>query len=407
MTGFSDSKEILRRTRLLATAPDQILDQVADVVETLAVKGGDVILTKGELGREAYIIVEGRVRVHDGDVVLNYLGAGDMFGEMAALDHHERSATITAEADTRLMRLDSEALCDLIAKRRDAALTIVHGLCESLRDRVADITEDVQQIKALERELEIGRDIQAGFLPRTLPQPPGWQLAARLSAAREVAGDYYDAFVLTPDNALGLVIGDVCDKGVGAALFMTLFRSLIRAGASEGVASSVQRRSGVDDASVAALLNGIALANDYVARVHGHTGMFSTLFFAALDPATGILHYVNAGHEPPFIVAADGVRRRLETTGPVLGLFPGADFSVGECRLEPGETLFAYTDGVTEAQNMNGELFGEHRLQRLLVQPDTEGAAVIERVQAALNDFADGRAQFDDITMFVAAREPH
>ena len=160
--------------------------------------------------------------------------------------------------------------------------------------------------KALQRELDIGREIQLGFLPETLPVVDGWEIAASLMSAREVAGDFYDAFEL-PDGNIGLVIADVCDKGVGAALFMTLFRSLIRAAANLDYFEQAEKADAPHSAAER-LQRAISLTNNYIAETHGDSGMFATLFFGILDPRDGKLIYVNGGHEPPLIIHAGAVR---------------------------------------------------------------------------------------------------
>src|SRR6185436_15575783 len=196
--------------------------------------------------------------------------------------------------------------------------------------------------RSLERELEIGREIQLGFLPDALPTAEGWELRAHFRPARQVAGDFYDAFAL-PGGRVALVLADVCGKGVGAALFMALFRSLLRAlGETEFAAAATTRD---------ALCATVQGTNDYIARTHDRANMFATAFVAVLDPATGALEYVNAGHEPPAIIGAGGVRARLAPTGPALGLMPGLAFGVSTERLAAGETLFAYTDGVVDARD--------------------------------------------------------
>ncbi|HKP15340.1 MAG TPA: response regulator, partial [Gemmatimonadaceae bacterium] len=168
-----------------------------------------------------------------------------------------------------------------------------------------------QHAKSLERELEIGREIQLGFLPDALPTADGWEIRAHFRPARQVAGDFYDAFSL-PNGRVALVLADVCGKGVGAALFMALFRSLLRALAETEFASAASMHDGL-----CATVQG---TNDYIARTHGRANMFATAFVAVLDPATGALDYLNAGHEPPAIVGSAGVRARLQPTGPALGL---------------------------------------------------------------------------------------
>jgi serine phosphatase RsbU (regulator of sigma subunit) len=202
--------------------------------------------------------------------------------------------------------------------------------------------------KSLERELEIGREIQKSFLPEELPRVAGWEIAARFRPARQVAGDFYDAFALPSSGRIGLVIADVCDKGVGAALFMALFRSLLRATAT-GAASGPE--------PAAELLRTVRLTNDYIARTHGRSNMFATLFFGVLDPASGSLLYINGGHEAPILLGDGGAKARLTPTGPAVGMMPDMPFEVRETRLEAGEGLLAFTDGVTDARGAPWGLF--------------------------------------------------
>ncbi len=227
------------------------------------------------------------------------------------------------------------------------------------------------------RELQIGREIQAGFFPTTLPQPPGWELTARFQPAREVAGDFYDAFAL-PQGKIGLAIADVCDKGVVAALFMALLRSLLRAftqqhyylmaqagevAAGEGNEAQARPFPAIDQD---VLLNTVRLTNGYIGSNHANTHIFATLFFAILDPDSGELLYVNCGHIPPVLQKADGSLKRLMPSGPAIGLLAGAQYSVQQAQLAPGDLLLAYTDGITEARDRQGKLFGEKQLLRLV-----------------------------------------
>jgi serine phosphatase RsbU (regulator of sigma subunit) len=151
--------------------------------------------------------------------------------------------------------------------------------------------------------------------------------------AKQVGGDFYDAYVL-PTGQIALVLADVCDKGVGAALYMALFRSLLRATAEEGGASDE------------VLSRSVRIVNDYIAKNHGRSNMFATVFFGLLDPATGALVYINGGHEPPALLAAGGaVRARLAPTGPALGLMPGMTFRIERESLAPGRLLVTDVTG--------------------------------------------------------------
>ena len=251
--------------------------------------------------------------------------------------------------------------------------------------------------RSLERELEIARRIQAGFLPESLPESPGWELATWFQPARQVSGDFYDAFPVLGGTRTALMVADVCDKGVGAALFMALFRSLLRV-----TAERLFTPEGDDAAQVCELVAGV---NDYIARTHGSANMFATLFAAILDPATGELVYVNGGHEAPVLMGRDGVRARLAPTGPAVGLMPQLHFEAGRARIAPGETLVAFTDGVTDAIGADGSRYGEARLLARLAPPLAGAGQAVERVRAELQA-ADGSEPFDDITLLVAHRRP-
>ena len=273
----------------------------------------------------------------------------------------------------------------ILKARVEASLAL-----KRLHDRQRAYTE------SLARELEIGRQIQRGFLPDVLPEALGWDLAARFVPAREVAGDFYDVFWIDGDRRrIGLVVADVCDKGVGAALFMALFRSLLR---------SVAQTRPPGRTDVEHLVATAHTVNDYIARTHGDANMFATVFLGALDPESGRLAYVNAGHEAPIVVGADDLSRRLPPTSPALGLLPGLDFEAGEAALGPGETLFAFTDGVTDAQNGVGEFFSEDRLLRVVRESAASADALLERVEAARTAHVSGSDAFDDVTMLAVRR---
>jgi len=262
--------------------------------------------------------------------------------------------------------------------------------------------EEKKYRKALERELEIGREIQTGFLPETLPQVEGWEIAASLLSAREVAGDFYDAFEL-PDGTIGLVIADVCDKGVGAALFMTLFRSLIRATANldyfEHIEGTISSHS-IPERLKRAML----LTNNYIAETHGDSGMFATLFFGILDPQSGKLAYINGGHEPPLIVRSGVVRETLYKTGSAVGVVMDCHFELRETQLDAGDIFFAFTDGVPDCSNPDSEFFGRERLLEILLRFDGTAPELVENIETALRQYIDGATQFDDITLLAIRR---
>lgn len=251
--------------------------------------------------------------------------------------------------------------------------------------------------RSLQREMDIARNIQAGFLPRTLPRPAGWGLAAWCQPARDVGGDFYDAYVLGDGRRLVLVVADVCDKGVGAALFMALFRSLLRAQAER-----ILEAGGDPGAQVCELVAGV---NDYIARVHERDNMFATIFISVLDPSTGELVYVNAGHEAPVVRWQDGACTRLQPTGPAAGAMPGAVFAAARVNLGHGAILLACTDGVTDATGADGDGYSEPRLLACLGAARGGADGCLRAVRADLEAAMGGAPQFDDITLLVLHRE--
>ncbi len=255
--------------------------------------------------------------------------------------------------------------------------------------------------KALEREFEIGREMQAGFLPEKLPQPQGWEIAASLKSAREVTGDFYDVFELT-DGKIGLVIADVCDKGLGAALFMTLFRSLIRAVSNIDFFTNAEYAGTIDTAR--RIENAMSLTNNYIAETHGDTNMFCTIFFGMLDRTSGLLTYINGGHLPPIVINQRGVKEKLTLTGPAVGLAAGTKYGIGEVRLEPGDVLFAHTDGLTDTVNPDGEYFDIEELIPLFAG-DKSLSALLDQVQSRLKEYSSGTTQIDDITLLAVRRK--
>jgi serine phosphatase RsbU (regulator of sigma subunit) len=247
------------------------------------------------------------------------------------------------------------------------------------------------------QELAFAWQIQASFLPDTLPQIEGWQLTATLKPCQETSGDFYDVMLLR-NGYLGLVIADVTDKGMGAALFMALSRTLIRTYAFEH-----QTRPDL----VLAAVNQRILADT-------HTKMFVTVFYGILDPITGRLIYANAGHNPPYLLKAhtpsmpEGLPepQGLRNTGMPLGILAEASWEAKTVELAPGDMLILYTDGITEAQNRQEELFGN---QRLLMTAQANLEASIQTVQDSIlttvDQFSDEADRCDDVTLMVLKRE--
>jgi sigma-B regulation protein RsbU (phosphoserine phosphatase) len=305
------------------------------------------------------------------------------------------------------------------ADEGDARIRPLEAQLVQLLATAVSVNETRMTATQIERELQIGREIQRDFLPEQLPRLPGWELASYFKPAGEVSGDFYDVFPLSGDH-VAFFIGDVSGKGVGATLWMTMFRSLLRAFAQQTFGSGLPGEPGqaVPSAGVPAdrdratlladrtALSAVGLTNDYVVRTHETAGMFATLFFGVLDTTTGMLSYVNGGLEPPVRRSPGGVKERLSPTGPAVGILPGTAFAVQRAQLGPGDTLFAYTDGVTEARNPAGEFFSEKRLLALLATPVPSATALLEGVIARLDEHVAGHEPSDDVTMLAIRRSP-
>ena len=244
----------------------------------------------------------------------------------------------------------------------------------------------------LARELALAGEVQSSFLPRQLPDVPGWQLTVTLHPARETSGDFYDVNVL-PDGRIGILVADVVDKGVAAALFMALSWILIRTYATQHpmepdlVLRAVNRR----------------ILGDTEAR------QFVTLFYAILDPASGTLTYCNAGHCPPLLLRATSQvgAERLAITGMPLGILEDETWERGVSQLGTGDVLVLYTDGITESYDRDGRAFGEDRLlESVSANVGRTAQEIQDALLADLHAFTLGAPQSDDITLAVVVREP-
>ncbi len=244
----------------------------------------------------------------------------------------------------------------------------------------------------LTRELLMAGKIQADILPEKPPVLPGWDISARLESARETSGDFYDFIPLANGN-WGVVAADVTDKGMGAALFMAMTSTLLRT-------------YSVRYPTLPALA--MDVVND---RILSDTrgSMFVTAFYGVLEPHTGRLRYVNAGHPPACLVSTHRSKPvdRLGPTGRALGLIENSHWQQKICRLGPGDVLVLYTDGISEAQNPGGEFFGEGRLMEIIRANSSRPAEEIqEAVLSAVHSFVADTPRQDDIAIVVIRKKP-
>jgi phosphoserine phosphatase RsbU/P len=282
---------------------------------------------------------------------------------------------------------------------RGKRLEIITGISQQAALAIQNdfLQHEMVEQERLEREMQLAREIQSAFLPQSVPDLPGWDLKVRWRTAREVGGDFYDYFELA-GNRLGLVIADVADKGMPAALFMTLVRTLVRATVKE-----------IDSPA-----DVLERANDIIVP-DARSGMFVTIFYAVLDLDTGVLEFANAGHNLPLVLRGqNGQLEQLRRGGMALGVQEGNHIQGWKTRLEPGDHLVLYTDGVTEAFSPQGEVYGELRLYQTIESAATGESQVeggltagdlLEKIDLAVQEFIGSGLLSDDLTLLVLKRQ--
>jgi serine phosphatase RsbU (regulator of sigma subunit) len=402
--------EMLRQIDFLEGAEPEALQQLSEAARERSFAPGETIVREGTTGREVYIIMAGLVDVvkgeGEGEMVLARHGPGQVFGEMGFIEGQPRFATIRALEPTTLLEFSESAMQALMVDQPQLLLRTTQIISSRLRksdlQMIADLKRKNEELamayrqlqeaqaalvekERLERELELARGIQHSFLPRAFPRLPGLACAARYRSARHVGGDLYDV-ILLEDGRLGLVMADVSDKGMAAALFMALTRSLVRA---EARRSASPRQVLLD---VHRLIMEISQA-----------GMFVTVFYGILDLAQGTLRYARAGHDYPLHLRhGRGECQALRGEGMMLGLVERVVLEEVAVKVRPGDLLVLYTDGITDARSNSDELFGEQRLREAVLAAREKNAQdLCDFVLARVEQFQAGAPQYDDMALLV------
>lgn len=272
------------------------------------------------------------------------------------------------------------------------------------------MTDQAPRQERMVREMEVAREMQRSFLPGEVVQPKGATLAATMRPAHEVGGDFYDVIPLS-GGRVGILVADVCGKGVPSALYMALARTLLRAYSlsarpqwlTDALESSRVRKL-MRGGSLGALaaLGAVRLTNEYLVEHHSGSSMFFTLFYGVYDPRTLLLTYVNAGHNPPLLQSELGNQEWLEPTDMVVGLMPDRRYEATERQLAAGDILIVYSDGVTEAFDRTRTQYGAGRLAALArARARASPQALVDGVMASVDEFAGDASQSDDITLVV------
>jgi serine phosphatase RsbU (regulator of sigma subunit) len=401
---------LLSKVPLFSKLPQLELDHILSTLEVKTLTPNEILFREGDLGEQFYVVTDGMIEVllgegQDEELLLNTVRAGEYLGEMGlVLPGGHRTATTRARGAVTLLSMSRAQFLDLTKKYPELFSAMVNVLSQRLdasnSQSFRDLNEKNKQLQTaydelkaaqaqliekerLERELQVAADIQLSILPDELPQTDGFDFGARILPARQVGGDFYDIFTLD-EHRLGVVIGDVADKGVPSAIFMARAHALIMAEADANMSSGEVMRA----------------VNRHITRLQKST-QFVTVLYGVLEVKTRVFSYARAGHEPPLMLHADGTVERLpHKPGMALGLWE--QIALDECTLTlpEGSTFLLFTDGMTDCRNPQGEAFGLERIKRELGGLTNNNAQQIcDCLLETLKAYQAGSKQDDDVTL--------
>ncbi len=403
-------EQILRRIYLFNSVEESAQRELARSLQVVQLEADQVLFYENDSGDCFYIIIEGNLEIIKAcgtaeERLLQNWGPGNFLGEMSLFDvGGRRSATVRAKTCATLLKMSHTSFRALLHRQPELAFEVTRQLSLRLRNTDNAIIQGLQEKnrllaaayaelqaaqvqiiekERLERELQVAHEIQESILPHRLPVIPGVDMGVLMRPARAVGGDLYDLIVLK-NNCLGVVIGDVSDKGVPAAIFMALARSLLRAEASRMAPPAVVLRE----------------VNRHLLDMNT-AGLFITVIYGVLDCNRRQFTFVRAGHEFPFFFQKDGTEILPGIGhGQALGLFEDVLLEELSITLPPGSRIVLYTDGATDAVNPEDQRFGRERLRESICRhllssaSDFCGAMFQDIVQ-----FQNGASQADDVAM--------
>jgi serine phosphatase RsbU (regulator of sigma subunit) len=400
---------ILAQAPLFQSLPPQELRYLADHLRVVELPPGALLFREGERGEHFYIVQQGLLEIvkalDTGEArLLGQRGPGEFIGEMSLFDLEGlRTASARAVLPARLIEMSRQELDALLTRQPRLAYQMVRVLTVRLKDSENESIRDLKaknqllqaaydELKAaqaelvekekLERELQLARDIQMSVLPEALPVVAGYEFGARIAPARAVGGDFYNVFPVGR-NRIGVLIGDVTDKGVPAAIFMAQTHALLQSEAAHG-------RSPRDT---------LLRVNHQLLRMNAR-GMFATVLYGVLDPRSGEFCYARAGHELPLLCQEGEVTLPPRGAGQPLGILPRPELDQQMLLLSPGATLLLYTDGVTDTAGPQAGAYGLPRLRQALIAASSSSAqACCDEIFRSLQAYQAQEVQFDDITL--------
>jgi sigma-B regulation protein RsbU (phosphoserine phosphatase) len=403
-------ENVLAHIPFFTDLPANELDRLQSELEVVHLTSGQILFREGDRGEHLYIIVSGELEMvmgldEENELVLNILRPGEYLGEMSLLQPDgQRTTSARAYGNVVLLSMSRSQFRDLLSRQPQLAKSMVsvlsqrlvntnvqtfRGLTEKNRqlqrayDELKAAQEQLIEKERMERELKVAADIQMSILPDVLPVHPNFDFGGRILPARQVGGDFYDVFELG-ENKIGVLIGDVADKGVPSAIFMARAHALIIAEADSTTAPGEVLRK----------------VNTHITRLEKST-QFVTALYGVLDTVTGVFTYARAGHEPPLMLDAKGVLQRLPfESGMALGLWENIALDEHSFIMPQGSLLMMYTDGITDCRDPRGEPFGLERVKSVIGgMKDFTAQSGCDELFERLMQYQDGSKQDDDVTL--------
>jgi len=405
-------EKILARTPLFKGLPEDEINQLSETLRVLEIPPSTVLFQEGEIGDRFYIIIQGQIEVIKAigtpeERLIGLRGPGEFVGELSLINRAGlRTASVRSLGPAHLWEMSHEEFGDLLHRQPLMTFELINVLSErltnahdstikDLQEKNFELTQAYEELKAaqaqiiekerLERELQVAFEIQTSILPQSLPELKGYDFGALMVPARAVGGDFYDIVPLS-SNKVGIIIGDVADKGVPSAIFMAQTHALLYAMANI-------------DTPPAQVLREV---NELLLRI-GESSLFVTVLYAVLDRTTNEFAYARAGHELPIIVNADGETEIAPyEQGQLMGILDDLVLDEQTVSCPPGGTILLYTDGVIDARHSNGESFGMERLLDVTRKIHPGSAQdQCDQLWQILCDFQSKDAQEDDVTIVV------
>jgi serine phosphatase RsbU (regulator of sigma subunit) len=403
-------EKLLARTPLFSSLPEEEIGKLTETLRVLEVAPNTVLFNEGEVGDRFFIIIQGQIEVIKAlgtpeERLIGLRGPGEFVGELSLINRAGlRTASVRSLGPAHLWEMSHEEFDDLLHRQPLMAFELINVLSErltnahdstikDLQEKNLELTQAYEELKAaqaqiiekerLERELQVAFEIQTSILPQTLPELEGYDFGALMVPARAVGGDFYDIVPLSP-NKVGIIIGDVADKGVPSAIFMAQTHALLYAMAKrESTPAQVLRE-----------------VNELLLKI-GESSLFVTVLYGVLDRTTNLFSYARAGHELPIIITANGEAEIAPyDQGQLMGILDDLMLDEQTVSVPAGGMIMLYTDGVIDARHTNGESFGMQRLLEHIKQTSKSSAQEqCDQLWQTLFDFQSKDAQEDDVTI--------